>query len=230
MLHKVKGLVLNYIKFKESSVIAKIFTDRFGLQTYIINSVRSSKSKNKIALLQQLSLLDMVVYKNDSKDIQRISEFKSLSPYQDIPFDHHKSAVAMFLAEILAKSLSTEEDQNELFQFLHESLIHYDTDKSKNRNCFHLLFINQLIEHFGISANAKEIMNQIETWLPFSTSERTICIEALAKIQDAKYDSAITLNLEERQLVLQAQVLFLQHNIPSLQYIKSIEVLKAIYS
>ena len=97
MLHKVKGLVLSYIKFKETSVIVKIFTDRFGLQSYIINSVRSSKSKNKIALLQQLSLLEMVVYKNDSKDIQRVSEFKSLVPYQEIPFEHHKSGLGYAL-------------------------------------------------------------------------------------------------------------------------------------
>ena len=230
MLHKVKGLVLSYIKFKESSVIVKIFTDRFGLQTYIINSVRSAKAKNKIALLQQLSLLEMVVYKNDSKDIQRVSEFKSLIPYQEIPFDHHKSAVAMFLAEILAKSLSNEEDQIDLFSFIQEALTHYDRDRSKSRNCFHLLFINQLTQHLGISANGKELMNQIETWLPFSATERTVCLDALIKIEDSSFKDSIILNLEERQLLLQAQILFLQHNISSLQHIKSIEVLKILYN
>ena len=55
------GIVLNYIKYGDTSIICKIYTEQYGLQSYIINGVRNSKSKN-IGLFQPLNILDMVVY------------------------------------------------------------------------------------------------------------------------------------------------------------------------
>ena len=46
MTEKTRGLVLSYIKYKETSIICKIFTESFGIQSYIINGIRNSKSKN----------------------------------------------------------------------------------------------------------------------------------------------------------------------------------------
>jgi DNA repair protein RecO (recombination protein O) len=230
MLFHTNGLVLNAIKYKESSVIVKIFTNKFGLQSYIVNGVRSKKSNGKIALLQSLTLLDMVVYKNEKKDIQRISEFRCLHTYTDLPFDHHKSTIALFITEILSKSLSTEYDQDQVFEFLKDSLIHFDTDKSNNRNNFHLLFLYQLNGLFGFDAPAKEIMNQIETWLPYTLSERDMCLHALEKMDNSCIQTSIELTGVERKLCLHALVVFMQHNIPPLQHLKSLDVIKSVYS
>ena len=52
MTYKTKGIVLNFIKFKESSIICKIFTESFGLQSYIINGVRSSNKSKNMSLFQ----------------------------------------------------------------------------------------------------------------------------------------------------------------------------------
>ena len=46
MTEKTRGLVLSFIKYKETSIICKIFTESFGVQSYIINGIRNSKSKN----------------------------------------------------------------------------------------------------------------------------------------------------------------------------------------
>ena len=69
MLYKTRGIALNYIRYRESSIIAKIYTEAFGIQSYIVNGVRSSKSKtNRIALFQPLTLLDMVVYHKSKEE------------------------------------------------------------------------------------------------------------------------------------------------------------------
>ena len=57
MLHKTKGIVIKSTPFRESSLICKIFTEKFGLQTYIVNSVRSSGKTGKAALFQPLTIL-----------------------------------------------------------------------------------------------------------------------------------------------------------------------------
>ena len=76
MLQKTRGIALSFIKYRDTSIIAKIFTEEFGMQSYIVNGVRSKSAKTKIALFQPLTLLELVVYHNKKKEIHRISEIK----------------------------------------------------------------------------------------------------------------------------------------------------------
>ena len=127
MISKTKGLVLSSIKYKESSLIVRIYTEEFGLRSYIVNGVRTARGKGKAALYQPLTILDMEVYENKSKNIQRISEVKCHFPYKSIPFDVQKMTIAIFISEFLTKILRGEEDQNKgLYQFLEVSLMHFD--------------------------------------------------------------------------------------------------------
>ncbi len=127
MLFKTRGIVLSHLKFKETSIIVKIFTEEFGLQTYIVNGIRSNKSPGRMALYQPLTLLDLVVYKNEQKSIQRISECRCEYPFANIPFDMKKSAVLMFCTELLSKIIKNEglEDRNE-FSFIRDHLLKLD--------------------------------------------------------------------------------------------------------
>ena len=77
MTHKSKGIVLRAIKYGETSLVVTIFTELFGLQTYMVNGVRTTKkSSAKANHFQPGAILDMVVYHSDQKPMQRIKEFK----------------------------------------------------------------------------------------------------------------------------------------------------------
>ena len=62
MLHKIRGIVIKTTDYSESSVVAQIFTEDFGVQSYLINGVKRPKGKIRLSMLQPLHLLDMVVY------------------------------------------------------------------------------------------------------------------------------------------------------------------------
>ncbi|MBS1655487.1 MAG: recombination protein O N-terminal domain-containing protein, partial [Bacteroidetes bacterium] len=63
-LHKTKGIVLRTVKYGETSVIVTIYTELFGIQSYLVNGVRvsSKKGSGKANLFQPSAILDMVVY------------------------------------------------------------------------------------------------------------------------------------------------------------------------
>ena len=105
MLYKTQGIVLNYIKYRETSIIVRIYTESFGLASYIINGVRSKKARHKIAFFQPLTLLDMVVYHKRNAKLNRVSELKCKEPLMDLPTNIKKSSIAIFITEILIKSL-----------------------------------------------------------------------------------------------------------------------------
>ena len=148
MFHKTKGIVLHSIKYSETSVITKIYTEKLGLVSYMVKGVRAAKSNSKAALLQPLTLLDMEVSHRENKQLQYIKEFRRDYVYQSIPFDTLKSAIALFLLELISKSIREHEENGEMFEFIHESLCVLDRSKVLNPD-FHLLFLVHFTRHLG---------------------------------------------------------------------------------
>lgn len=148
MLVTTEGIVLHTIKYGESSVIATIYTNDFGRQSYLINAARSKKSKNKASLLQPLFLVDLVAYQKQSSELSRIKEIKSSQIYQELPLDIVKSTMAIFLAEVLYKSVNEQESYPEMFDFIKNSLLYFDLMDSGYSN-FHLWFLLRLTEYLG---------------------------------------------------------------------------------
>jgi DNA repair protein RecO (recombination protein O) len=150
MTHKTKGIVLRTVKYGETSLVVTIFTELFGLQTYMVNGVRTSKqSSQKANYFQPTSIVDMVVYHNEQKSMQRIKEFKWSYLYEHVLTDVIKNSIALYMVELLHKCLKQPEENIELFHFCEDVLIQLDkADKSITANIA-LYFVLQLPYFFG---------------------------------------------------------------------------------
>ena len=147
MIIKTKGICLHTTKYGESSVIAQVFTEEKGLQSYIISGVRSRKPKVHASLLQPLSMLDLVAYFRPDKTLFRTKEIKSAYTFRRIPFEIQRSSVCLFAAEVLLKVLRESEAQPDLFPFIHDFALHLDrTDDSvANLPCYFLLWMTDFL-------------------------------------------------------------------------------------
>src|SRR5665213_2692691 len=103
MLVNTSGIVIRNTKYGEDSVISKIFTREFGMQTYIINGIHGPKASIKASLIQPLTILDLVVYYQKLKEIQRIKEARCPVQLTSLHSDHTKSGICMFVSEVLFK-------------------------------------------------------------------------------------------------------------------------------
>lgn len=148
MLHKTRGIVLKTTDYGESSVIVQVFTEKFGLQSYIINGVKKAKAKISRNMLQPLHLLDMVVYHKNTGGIQRIAELKNSPLLQTIPYDIVKSSIVMFLNEVIYKTVKQQTADENLFDFLFSAVEWLDHQTEGLAN-FHLLFLINLTRYLG---------------------------------------------------------------------------------
>ena len=150
-LHKTKGIVLRAVKYGETSLIVTMFTELFGLQSYLVNGVRTSSKKGsgKANLFQPTAILDLVVYHNELKHLNRIKEFKWSYLYQHIFSDVPKNAVALFMIELLTKCLKQPEANPELFEFCEDAFIHLDESSGSVMANFPLFFALHLPVFFG---------------------------------------------------------------------------------
>jgi DNA repair protein RecO (recombination protein O) len=220
MLHKTHGIVFRFTKYGDSSIIATVFTELFGLQTYIVNGVRSKSAKGKIALYQPLTLLDMVVYYKENANIKRIKEIRCLHQYQTLQTDVRKASIAMFLNEVLNKTVKEENHAHELFAFLQDSLIVLDDQKTNFEN-FHLIFLIKLSRFLGFGAHQpNDVLSGI-----FTGKEEEVLIEELIHIG---YNDSIVITNAQRRSLLDVLLRFYTVHIETLGEIKSIQVLKEV--
>ncbi|HMS52106.1 MAG: DNA repair protein RecO [Sphingobacteriales bacterium] len=126
MLQHLRGIVLKTIKTGETTLLVHIYTDLFGMRTYSVAGARSAKH-NKAALLQPLYLLNLVVYHRENRDINHLKEMQLAINYTELPFSMHKMAIAMFITEVLHKTLKGEHPNLELFDWLSQYLTWLDT-------------------------------------------------------------------------------------------------------
>ena len=218
MLHKTRGIVFKFFKYRDTSIIAKIYTEEFGLQSYIVNGVRSTKAKSKAAFFQPLTLLDLVVYKKPNTDIQRISEIKCTYPLKNIPYDISKSSIAVFLTEVIYKSIKEDEADALLFNFLDGSIKQFDELDNKNLN-FHLIFLIKLTHYLGFG---------IEDTNQFLHIDNDKTHEQLEKLIAADYQDHIELNNSIRRLILEDLIQFYRKHVDGMSELKSIDVLRTI--
>lgn len=219
MLHKTKGVVFRFTKYGETSIIVNIFTELFGLQSYIVNGVRSSSKRSKIALFQPLTLLDLVVYYKENANILRIKEVKCYHPYQSVTSEIRKSAIAMFIIEVLNKSVKEQSHAGEIHDFVANSLM--TLDKLQKPENFHLLFLLGLSKHLGFGPNlTEEVLGG--HWMDVGDQE------VLKRLMKSEYDSTIMINYAQRQTLLLSLLRFYANHVDNFGEMKSLAVLREI--
>lgn len=149
MIYTTKGIVLRTIKYGETSVIASVFTEIFGIQSYIVNGVRTSAKTSKAHFFQPASILELQVYHSDLKNLQRIKELKWNYLYENIFSDVTKNAVSLYMVELLQKCLKQPESNADLFNFCEDAFMQLDLGGEQVTANFPLYFSLHLTYFFG---------------------------------------------------------------------------------
>ncbi len=239
MIAKTRGIFLHAIKYSETSLIASIYTESYGRQSFMINGVRSKNSKVSASAFQPLYLLDIEMYYKAGREMHRLTNARIANPYATIPFDIRKSTQVLFLAEILYKCLREEEANPDLFNFIYDSLSILDLTESEINN-FHVWFLFKLTRFLGIypSRDNALISNFFDLQSALFVSHEPLHSQftdkqltvLLSKLFDIEATSLEKLNYThtERKLVLEKLMEFYKIHFDNLGEIKSLEILKEI--
>jgi len=235
-----KGIVIHSIKYSETSIIVKIFTEDIGLQTFIIKGVRSKKAKMKAALFQPLQMLEVSFAHRESKKMLHMHEAKSAIVYQSIPFDNIKRSVMIFLTEILNRSLKENLPDRALFNWLWQALLWYDLNDERTID-FHLVFLIQLTrflgfypKHISVASfryfDLKEgIFVNYEPFHPHYISGETATL--FNKITSVSFNNIekLVLSTSQRSKLINSLTEYYRLHIENFGEVKSLEVLRELF-
>jgi DNA repair protein RecO (recombination protein O) len=242
-LHKTKGIVLRTIKYGETSLIATIYTELFGIQSYLVNGVRvsSSKGHGKANLFQPAAILDLVIYHNELKNLQRIREFRWGVLYQDIYFDVLKNAVALFMVELLQKCLKQPEPNPALFYFVEDAFLHLDKSEARVLANYPLFFILHLAGFFGfriedVYSESNSVLDLREGLFVAEPPSHSHFLEGtfsyitsqLLRVRQPDELKGLPLNQETRRILLQAYEGFYTFHVPDFGIMRTTSVMQTI--
>ncbi len=245
MTHKTNGIVLKTVRYGETSLIVSIFTEKFGLQSYLVNGVRTqTKAAYKAAFYQPASILQMVVYHNNSKNLQRIKECNWQVLYRSIFDSVPKNSVALFMVELVGQLLKQPEANEALYGFCEDALLKLDEATDAVVGNFPLYFSMHLPYFFGFRINdlaqlaAPYYLDLKEGFftslLPqhphyLDTEEAALAAEILRVMQPKELDQ-IKIAKPQRTLLLQKMLLYYQLHVPDMGIMRTPDVLQQVFS
>ncbi len=227
MIKKTGGIVLSSLKYKETSLIVKIFTRELGLKSYLINGVRTQGKGNKSALYQPLTLLDLVVYDKENAGLQRISDAKIEIPQQKIPFDFIRTGIAMFVTELVSRSIYDNYQNDWLFDFLRDSILRLDAQDCELAN-FPAVFLVQQARFLGFAPEEAEGFLTESQHHPFLPEEIAEILSFLEESLEMGFDMRLKIPGSLRRKLLDYLLVFYSEHLDNPAPIKSLPVLRQL--
>ena len=244
MITTTQSIVLRSIRYGETSLVSTHFTRIYGVQTYMVQGVRTASAKgrsSRAGLLQPAMLLDITAYHKPQGNLQRLKEFSPAAIYRSIHEEVIKNSIALFSAELLLRLLPEAAPMPELFDFTSDYLMRLDAhplDEVANYPVFFALQCSRYLgyELAGQWSGDTPYLNLIEGGFtsdpPFAgTAVMTEDAAALARLMQVRHVdelSTVEMNGAMRQRLLEWFLQFLHRHTEHMRPVKSLAVLQAI--
>ena len=236
---KIQGIVLQSIRYGDTSLIVKVLTRNYGLRSYMVKGAFNRGSSQRAALFQNLHFIQYVEVGRPNKGTLHYMKDVQLSlVYHSIPLEMNKSAILMYVSELLTKTLTEEAPNTTLFDFVHQSMQWLDLVEEGYAN-FPLYFTLELTRLLGFYPKT----NHQQEWC-FDMMEGSFAHDyplhpyyfdasdayLLASLLDLGIDEAcrLPMSTQQRRAMLNGLITFMRLHAPVMNDFHSHEVLQTV--
>lgn len=238
MLTKTQSIVIQSIPYGDNGHIVKLYTRELGPVSVLIKGAKKASLRN--VFMQPLSILDTVLDTKPNRKLMYVKETKPVSLLNQVGFSPIKSAISLFLAEVLSKSLKDEQADTLLFDFIADSIELFNRSEQNEAN-FHLVFLIKLTRFLGFFPNLSSFNKNVYfdllngSFTPsqpphyyYLTPDET---QYFAQIMRMNFDNmaAFRFSRAQRQNILKQIIQYYQLHLPNFGNIKSLEILTELF-
>jgi DNA repair protein RecO (recombination protein O) len=239
MSDQSRGIVLQHIRYSESSLIVKIFTEEFGLISFLIKGAYGKHSRFKPAFFQPLSLIEFVSRIKPGRDLHFMSEISVETAFHSLHSDIQKNSIVIFISELLSKTIIERSPNIPLFDFIHQAIQWLDLQDQRFAD-FHLYFMIELSRHLGFYPKSDRFQNGqvfdlMEGVFKFnhpsvvhfmndkqSAAFHQLCLTSLENLYQ------VQLTREQRREILDLLIVYYRLHFPGFKGLQSHEVLGVV--
>jgi DNA repair protein RecO (recombination protein O) len=234
MLLRTKAIILHNLKYRETGMILYCYSEDYGRTAFIAGSVRKSKSRFPAGYFQPLTMTEIVFYGKEGVNLLRMKDISLPYIYKTIPVNIIKSCVAIFIAEVLYRTLREEEGNPGLFFFLERSFLEFDKKEKGSAN-FHIYFMLHLSAFLGIFperllSGSKQDAEYSDIAYFGALDEKSFsAVVSMLKDEEYKFDE-IKINNQERSDILDCIIKYYNLHLEGVLKLKSLPILKEVLS
>ena len=234
-----KAIVLSSLRYGDSSLIVRLFTEASGLQSFMLKGILGrKKGKMRPGLFQSLTQLEVVAVPSRSGKLGYLKDAGIGLPYISIHSDVRKSTIAMFLSEILTQSIREESPNPPLYSYLQHSLEWLDYhDQIAN---FHIHFMLGLSRYLGFYPDQEDMdapffdlhegaFTRHPSLNPGISGENLFLFKAFLGTKFDEVDR-IRMSQEQRRKLLRSLVEYFQIHLQGFKKPRSLAILDEVFS
>lgn len=233
---QTQAIVLSYLKYGDSGLIVKCYTEKSGIESFILKNAFSGRNKKTavVTILNQIYLI-YEIRKNQNLIFPR--EITQAYHYKSLNTNPVKTTIVLFLGEILNSVLKEEESNLSLYNFISTCLIEFDSKDSSYAD-FHLWFLINLTRFLGFYPNLSDDYEYFDLANGVSTNDYHSGfligneeLELFKKIIRLNFftQKAPEFNQSERKNLLEIIIRYFELHIGDFRRPKSLEVLYRVF-
>ena len=239
MNDKSQGFVLQSIRYGDTSLIVKIYTLDKGLQSFMVKGVRGKSSQHRAAFFQPMTFLSFVQSDKPIKSgIGYIKDIELVYNYRSLGTTLNKSAILIYLSDLLSHTLTQQERNEPLYRFVFQSVEWLDLVETGYAN-FPLYFTLELSRFLGFypMANHREhtlfdmmegqFVSQSPVHPYFLDEEYSVLLSRMLNLGIDEI-AAVPMAGWQRNNLLDGIITFMRLHAPVLKGLQSHEVLREV--
>lgn len=238
--------MLGNVKHNDRHNVTSVYTRERGRLALLTPAGTTKKSRQATARLLPLSVMETQVSLSPTRELHIPSAITPVRVWRTLYYNPMKSTVVMFLSEFLNRLLRDAPAEERLWDFIANSVAFFDSaDDSGSIANFHISFLVGMTHMMGIHPDLSDYTEGMEfdmkagkTVLPFSLqskggiridAQRTAFLPTLTRIN---YVNAKLFRFSghERSEVLDELLKYFGCHFPGTDNLKSLEILKEIFS
>lgn len=220
-------IVLHTLKYGDTSLIVHGYTKEEGRVSFILRGAfRQSSGKRgaprpEVVSLHPLSIVNFVASRSLKGSMSYLREFSPKYRLHSIREDFDKISIAMFISELLYRTLLHSERDEDLYDFLEDAVLRLEALEGSPAN-FHLWFIDRYAAFLGFPFERGFNLD----YNPFTPQQTA----RLRTLHEASFEETMVMAMTgaERKELIEAVLRWLEYHTGSRIELRSISVLHQI--
>ena len=241
MIITTRAIILGAVRTAGDKLVVRTLTEEAGRVDFIVYGAWSKRSGHKASFIFPLSAVDVTWDYRPNKELPTLKDATPSYPILDLFIQPEKASIAMFLAEMFARSIHKGEETQEIFDFCWQTVASLEHIQRNVAN-FHIATLVGLSRLLGIQPNTEKhrknfyfdlATSQYEYSMPlhafYLNHQHTAFLPTLLRInyRNMRY---YRLNRSERQFLLETIINYFKLHIPEFGDVKSLKTLIEVYN
>jgi DNA repair protein RecO (recombination protein O) len=236
VIHKTEGIVLRTLKYQEAGMITTVYTREYGIRTFIIRTYRSSRSRNKYSFFQPLSIIDLIYFYKENRDIHSINESKTAVLLQEVQAHPVKLSLGLAMVEIFYDCIKEEEQNLPLYDFFRRTILYLDKSEKHLIHIF-IFFLLHLTQFLGFFPNdesdaARHVAFDSEKGTLTALKQQADPVPGLLRrFMESELETCydITFDQQEKRFLLKTLFAYYKTHVQGFRYPQTIRVFAEVF-